>query len=137
VEGFIFFGSIENIHGDDAPGASPRRYGTPVAMMLYYPDWYFPVIRRNRLRPRPHGGAGLAQGGVQIFGGKKVFSSAHFSKKKRGSPDSEAPEVSGLTLCIAGGGRDIRVQVPVFSPAGLNDHRKPVLECFHGRDPVY
>ena len=46
----------------DAPGASPRRYGAPVAIMLYYLD----RISGNTVEshaPPPPMGAGLAQGG--------------------------------------------------------------------------
>ena len=46
----------------DAPGALPRRYGAPVAIMLYYLD----RISGNTVEshaPPPPMGAGLAQGG--------------------------------------------------------------------------
>jgi hypothetical protein len=47
----------------DAPGASPRHYGAPVAMALYTQGSDNPVLPMNRRCPRPKKGAGLAQGG--------------------------------------------------------------------------
>ncbi len=47
------------IKDTDAPGASPRRCGAPIAITGYL-RFDVQVIRRNRMRPRPPGGAGLA-----------------------------------------------------------------------------
>ena len=47
-------------------GHFPRRYGAPVAIVPYYLNWGFYVIRRNCLPPPPPMGAGLAQGGRMI-----------------------------------------------------------------------
>ncbi len=60
-------GSVENLLPDDAPGASPRRCGAPVAIMLYYPDRDFSVNTMESYAPPPLTGAGMAQGGLQIF----------------------------------------------------------------------
>ncbi len=59
--------SVENLLPGDAPGASPRRCGAPVAIMLYYPDRDFPVTAEESYAPPPPTGAGMAQGGLQIF----------------------------------------------------------------------
>ena len=51
---------------DDAPGAPPRRCGAPFAIAPYYPfrgKYYFPVLQRNRRRPRPQRGQGWRKGG--------------------------------------------------------------------------
>ena len=37
-------GSVENHPPDDAPGASPRRWSTPVTIMLYFPDQAFSAV---------------------------------------------------------------------------------------------
>jgi hypothetical protein len=37
-------------------GASPRHYGAPVAIALYYQGSDMPVIQMNRMRPRPRKG---------------------------------------------------------------------------------
>ena len=73
---FSFFGSVENLLPDDAPGASPRRCGAPVAIMLYYPDRDFSVIQRNRMRPRPQRGQGWRKGGFKFL--KKGFLQSQF-----------------------------------------------------------
>ena len=52
-------------------GASPRRCGAPFEIMLYYPDWDFSVLQRNRMRPRPQRGQGWRKGGFKFL--KKVF----------------------------------------------------------------
>jgi hypothetical protein len=51
----------------DAPGASPRYYGAPIAMALYTQGSDNPVLPMNRRCPRPKKGAGLAQGGRGAF----------------------------------------------------------------------
>jgi len=53
----------KNYKTRDAPGASPRHYGTPVAMALYNQGSGIPVQPMNRRSPRPKKGAGLAHGG--------------------------------------------------------------------------
>jgi hypothetical protein len=46
----------------DAPGASPRHYGTEVAVALYNQGSGLPVIQMNRIRPGlAHGGRPLKQ----------------------------------------------------------------------------
>jgi len=47
-------------------GVSPRRYGAPVVIMLYYPRSGFPGDR-GIVSALPAVGAGMAQGGLQIF----------------------------------------------------------------------
>jgi len=67
----------------DAPRASPRRWGAPVAIVLYYlfkkmREVSGQVISRHRMRPRPQRGqAGLAQGGQPNLM-KQVFYRADF-----------------------------------------------------------
>jgi len=60
-------GVPENGRKTDAPGASPRRYGAPIAMMLYYQDPVTRYYRRIAGAPAPNR-AGLAQGGHQSAG---------------------------------------------------------------------
>ncbi len=45
----------------DAPGASPRRYGAPITIVLYYLDRNFGNTEEFHVPPPPMG-AGLAQG---------------------------------------------------------------------------
>jgi hypothetical protein len=52
----------------DALGASPRRWGAPVAIVLYYlfkkmREVSGQVILRHRMRPRPRRGQGWRKGG--------------------------------------------------------------------------
>ena len=60
----------------DAPGASPRRWGAPVAIVLYYlfknAESFGRVIPRHRMRPRPRWGQGWRKGG-QLNHMKQVF----------------------------------------------------------------
>ncbi len=63
----VNFGTVENLLPDDAPGASPRRCCAPVAIKLYYLDRGFSVNTVESYAPPPPTGAGMAQGGLQIF----------------------------------------------------------------------
>ena len=47
---------------DDAPGASPRRYGAPIAIMLKNLDRVLGTTEESHAPPPPMG-AGLAKGG--------------------------------------------------------------------------
>ncbi len=47
---------------DNAPGASPRRYGAPIAMTLYYQDQASRSYRRIAGAPAPNGGRAGARG---------------------------------------------------------------------------
>ena len=67
----------------DALWALPRRWGAPVAIVLYYlfkkcGKFRGQVISRHRMRHEPPTGAGLAQGGQPNLM-KQVFYRAQFS----------------------------------------------------------
>ena len=47
----------------NAPGAPPRRYGAPIAIMFLPGPGFQVIIQGNRMRPRPQMGEGLARGG--------------------------------------------------------------------------
>jgi len=72
--------SGENFLPDDAPGASPCRWGTSVAIMLYYPDWNFSVLQRNMhfQHEAPPGSIFISEGMREYFCG---FSSNFFLQK--------------------------------------------------------
>jgi hypothetical protein len=74
---FLNIDFIEQPHPDDTPGASPRRWGAPIAIILYYPDQDFSVILRNRIRTRPQWGQGWRKGGFKFK--KKDFSRSKIS----------------------------------------------------------
>jgi|GEM_PF-3273501 len=53
------------IENADAPGASPHRYGAPVAIVLYYLNPDFGNTEESHAPPPPMG-AWLAQGGILL-----------------------------------------------------------------------
>jgi hypothetical protein len=59
---------VQKTKNADAPGASPRHYGAPVAMALYNQGSGIPILQMNRICPRHQRGQGWRKGG----GGRSI-----------------------------------------------------------------
>jgi hypothetical protein len=118
-------GSGENLLSDDAPVASPRRWGAPVAIMLEYPDSGSPDnTEESYAPPPPNGGRDGTRGAFRFF-------------TKRNSPEPEmiylfrAVETGYRSIAVVGAATAVGAGVLTETPGSVKKHYlKGIFERF-------